>query len=130
MKRASYAVAVLLASNAVPGAAADFDGSKLLVCANMEAAYCSSGHRCDSGRPSEIGVPDFIRIDVANNRIIGPERTTPIVSVEKGAEQLLLQGSELGYAWSLALDTAEGTLAATLADRDGAIVLFGACTPN
>ena len=130
MKRAISAVAAIVAWTAVPAAASDFDGSKLLVCANMEASYCSSGHQCDSGRPSEIGAPDFIRIDVANKRIIGPERTTPIMSVEKGEEQLLLQGTELGYAWSLALDTVEGTLAATLVDRDGAIVLMGACTPN
>jgi len=130
MKRAINAVAAILAWTAVTGAASDFDGSKLLVCANMEASYCSSGHGCDTGRPSDIGAPDFIRIDVANNRIIGPQRTTPIVSVEKGDEQLLLQGTELGYAWSLALDTVEGTIAATLVDRDGAVVLLGACTPN
>ena len=130
MKRAITAVAAILAWTAVPGAASDFDGSKLLVCANMEAAYCSSGHTCDSGRPYDIGAPDFIRIDFANNNIIGPERTTPIVTVEKGSRQLLLQGTELDYAWSLALDIAKGRLAATLVDRDRVIVLFGACTPH
>ena len=130
MKRAITFVAAILAWAAVPGAASDFDGSKLLVCANMEAAYCSSGQKCDSGRPSDIGAPNFIRIDLANKNIVGPERTTPIVTVEKGSEQLLLQGTELGYAWSLALDINDGSLAATIVNRYEVVVLFGACTPN
>jgi hypothetical protein len=41
----------------------------------------------------------------------------------------LLQGTELDYAWSLALDTTSGNLAATLIDREEVVVLFGACTP-
>jgi hypothetical protein len=40
----------------------------------------------------------------------------------------MLQGTELGYAWSIALDTGSGRLSAALVDREGAIVLFGACT--
>ena len=107
---------------------ADFDGSKLLICANMEAADCNSGHACAKGRPDEFGAPAFIRIDFANKVIVGPKRTTPIVGMSTDANQILLQGTELGYAWSIALDTGSGRLSATLVDRDGAIVLFGACT--
>lgn len=129
-KRAIGAIAAILAGTALPGVAADYDGSKLLVCANLEAAYCSPGYACDPGQASDIGAPTFMRIDLANKRIVGPQRTTPIVTVEKGDGQLLLQGTELEYAWSLALDTAEGTIAATLVDREGVVVLFGACTPH
>src|SRR5512139_1525202 len=107
--------------------AADFDGSKLLICANIEAADCGPGQACTRGRPDDLGAPAFIRIDFANKTIVGPRRTTPIVSMESGASQTLLQGTELGYAWSIALDTITGKLAATLLDREGAIVLFGAC---
>ncbi len=108
--------------------AAEYDGSKLLICANVEAADCGPGQACTKGRPEDLGAPAFIRIDLANKAIVGPRRTTPIVSVESAAGQLLLQGTELGYAWSIALDTINGKLAATLVDRDEAIVLFGACT--
>jgi hypothetical protein len=130
MKRAIMTLAALLTWTAVPGVASDFDGSKLLVCANMEAAYCSSGQPCDSGRPADIGAPNFMRIDLANKNIVGPERTTTIMNVEKSPDQLLLQGTEFGYAWTLALDVQGGTLAATIVNRDQVVVLFGACTPQ
>ncbi len=130
MKPAIIIAAAILAGTALQVAASDFDGSKLLVCANMEAAYCSSGQSCDSGRPADIGAPNFMRIDLANKNIVGPERTTPIMNVEKSSDQLLLQGTEFGYAWTLALDVQEGTLAATIVNRDQVVVLFGACTPH
>jgi hypothetical protein len=129
MKLVFMTVAAILAFTLIPGAAADFDGSRLLICANREAAYCGSGQACMMGRPDDIGAPVFLRIDFANSSIIGTNRTTPIVRVEKSSSQLLLQGTELDYAWSLALDTADGNLAATLVDREEVVVLFGACTP-
>ena len=109
---------------------ADFDGTKLLICANMEAADCNAGQTCAKGRPDDFGAPAFIRIDFANKTIVGPRRTTPIVSMDTSGSQVLMQGTELGYAWSIALDSGSGRLSATLVDRDGAIVLFGACTPQ
>lgn len=129
MKRLIIAAAAILAWTPSHGVAADFDGSKLLICANMEAADCGAGQACTKGRPDDFGAPAFIRIDFAKNTIIGPKRTTPIGKLEKSPDQVLLQGTEMGYAWSLALNTDNGKLAATLVDRDGIIVLFGACTP-
>ena len=73
--------------------------------------------------------PRFLRIDVAQKVIIGPQQTTPILFMDKSDDQLLLQGTELGYGWTLVLDQASGTLSATLVNRDGAVVLFGSCTP-
>ena len=109
---------------------ADFDGSKLLICANIEGADCNPGQPCAKGRPDDLGAPAFIRIDFANKAIIGPRRTTPIVGMATDKDQILLQGTELGTAWSIALHTGSGRLAATLVDHDGVIVLFGACTPQ
>jgi hypothetical protein len=48
--------------------------------------------------------------------------------MEANEQQLLLQGTELGFAWSVALDKSTGEMSATLVNRDGAFVLFGACT--
>lgn len=130
MNRWIVAAAAALALSAGHALAADFDGSKLLICANTEASDCGPGQACARGRADDFGAPTFIRIDFAAKSIIGPKRTTPIVSQEKSGTQVLLQGTELGYAWSLALDTTSGKLAATLLDTDGAIVMFGACTPQ
>jgi hypothetical protein len=44
--------------------------------------------------------------------------------------QILLRGTELGYAWTVALDAATGRIATTLVNREEVFVLFGACTPR
>ena len=128
MKRWIAAGVTMLACSLAQGA--DYDGSRLLICANVEAADCGPGQACTKGRAEDVGAPVFIRIDFAKKVIVGPRRTTPIVGMEKSPNQMLLQGTELGYAWSIALDTGSGKLAATLVDREGVVVLFGACTPQ
>jgi hypothetical protein len=130
MKAWLVAGATMLSWSAVQSLAADFDGSRPLICANLDASDCGPGQPCVRTRPDDIGAPVFMRIDFENKSIVGPKRTTPIASFDKSGNQLLLQGTELGYAWSVALDTASGRLAATLVDRDGVFVLFGACTPS
>ena len=110
--------------------AADFDGSRPLICATIEAHDCDVGETCLRGLPESVGAPQFMRIDFGKQVIVGPKRSTPIKSIEKSADQVLLQGTELGYGWTLALDSTSGKLTATLVNRDGAFVLFGACTPQ
>jgi hypothetical protein len=50
--------------------------------------------------------------------------------MEPSDGQLLLQGTELGYAWSVALDTKTGAMSTTLVNREDVFVLFGSCTPS
>jgi hypothetical protein len=90
---------------------------------------CAPGAACEKGTPEELGAPTFFRIDFTNKALVGPKRTSAIQLVEKIDRQLLLQGTELGFGWTLALDSATGKISATLVDREGAVVLFGACTP-
>jgi hypothetical protein len=104
------------------------DGAQRLMCATVEALDCEPGAACLKGRPSEIGAPAFMRIDLEKGTIGGAHRTTPIVRMEKQADSLLLQGSEIGYGWTVAVDMKAGTMAATMVNRDGAFVLFGSCT--
>ena len=105
------------------------DGPQRLICATIEAIDCEPGAACFKGRPSEVGAPAFMRIDLEKGTIAGTNRTTPIVRMEKEAETVLLQGSEVGYGWTMAIDMKAGTMSATLVNRDGAFVLFGSCTP-
>lgn len=108
--------------------AADFDGTKTLICAPVEAMDCVAGEGCARGIPDDIGAPAFMRIDFAKKAIVGPKRTSSIRSMDKSGGQLLLQGIEIDHAWALALD-AQGKMTATLANGAGAFVLFGSCTP-
>jgi hypothetical protein len=121
-------VGVLCLLAAVPVRAGDFDGSRLLICAPVQAFDCEPGEDCAKALPEEIGAPAFMRIDVANKVVIGPKRTSPILLVDKSEGQLLLQGFELGYGWVIAIDQETGKLTGTLANHEDAFVLFGACT--
>lgn len=105
-----------------------FDGSKTLLCASIEAFDCMPGEECQKDLPDVIGAPQFLRIDFAKKEVIGPRRTTAIRLMEQSEEQILLQGSELGLGWTLALDKATGKFSATLTNQEGAFVFFGACT--
>ena len=61
--------------------------------------------------------------------MIGPERSSPIQVMEKTDAQLLLMGTEMGLGWTIVLDQSNGSMAATLTNREGAFVFFGTCTP-
>jgi hypothetical protein len=129
MTRVLYIVVALALMTSGAAAAGDFDGSKLLICAPVEAMDCGPGEGCSKERPEDVGAPNFLRIDFANKVIVGPKQTTPILLMDKSDNQLLLQGKELGYAWTLVLDQESGMMTVTLVNREAAFVLFGPCTP-
>ena len=129
MIRVLYIVVALALMTSGAAAAGDFDGSKLLICAPVEAMDCGPGEGCSKERPEDVGAPNFLRIDFANKVIVGPKQTTPILLMDKSDDQILLQGKELGYAWTLVLDQESGTMTVTLVNREAAFVLFGPCTP-
>jgi hypothetical protein len=125
MTRFLHIVAALVWLIAGTVSAGDFDGSKLLTCAPVEAIDCTPGEECTKGRPDDIGAPNFLRIDFAQQVIVGPKRTTPIRFMDTSDDQILLQGTELGYGWTLALDQDRGMMTATLVNREGVFVLLG-----
>jgi hypothetical protein len=104
------------------------DGTAPLLCASIEALDCDPGDGCERGIPEEMGAPDFLRIDFTKKEIVGPARTTAIRSMEKGDEQIVLQGFEIGMGWTLALDRASGKMRIAFAGRDSTFIVFGACT--
>jgi hypothetical protein len=128
-KMMRLSLAALIWSLGSPAFAADFDGTKPLICAPVEAMECHTGEGCEKGIPDDIGAPAFMRIDFTKKVIVGPKRTSPIRAMEKDDKQILLQGTELGLAWSMALTVENGKMVSTFSSRDGAFVLFGACTP-
>jgi hypothetical protein len=108
--------------------AAEFDGSKPLLCATIDAHTCDPGEVCLRALPAELGAPQFLRIDFSKKTVAGTQRTTPIRFMQTDPSQILLQGTEFTYAWTIVLDREDGTIAVTLVNREDALVLFGACT--
>jgi hypothetical protein len=70
-----------------------------------------------------------MRIDFARKAVVGPKRESAFRTMEQSEGQLLLQGTELDYGWTIALNRQTGKTVVTILNRDGAFVLFGACTP-
>jgi hypothetical protein len=126
-----FSVGILSTAFLVAGlaSAGDFDGTKILICAPVEAIDCAPGEACRKGAPADSGLPAFIRIDIAKMVMIGPKRTSPIASIERSEQQILLQGTELGSAWTIALDQNSGEMSGSLVNREEVFVLFGSCTP-
>jgi hypothetical protein len=123
--------AALAACLTCGAAAAQVNLGSRFICATVEAMDCDPGVACFKGRPADLGAPAFMRIDFDAKTIGGAKRTTPILFMEKSSDgaQVLLQGTEIGFGWTMAIDMKAGTMAATLVNREGAFVLFGSCTP-
>jgi hypothetical protein len=127
MKR--YVMAGLGMALAAAAGAADFDGSRKLICAPVQVMDCIAGDGCEKGIPAEFGAPAFMRVDVQGKKVSGPKVQSDILGVERSEKQMLLNGRELGYGWVMAIDAKSGEMTLSLTNRLGAFVMFGNCTP-
>lgn len=109
--------------------AADFDGSRALICATISASDCLRGEECQAGLPEDVGAPAFMRLDFSKKTVLGPKNASPILLQEKSDRQLLLQGREGSFAWTIAIEAENGYMTVALVSRSNAYVLFGNCTP-
>jgi hypothetical protein len=126
----AIALAVLIGSAPSWVLGADFDGSKPLLCATIDAHFCEVGEVCYRTLPGVLGAPQFMRVNFAKKIVAGPQRTTEIRFMESSEDQLLLQGTELGYAWGIALEKKTGAMSTTLVSHENVFILFGVCTPS
>ncbi len=120
--------------------AADFDGSKPLVCAAATLSECIPGGVCEQVTSESINAPDFVRIDLKKKIITvdAPGREVrPPSQIKSSAiidEKLFLQGSDAGkgirdgLAWSMAIDQKNGKMVLTASGDAVGFVIFGACT--
>ncbi|HET6565210.1 MAG TPA: hypothetical protein VFG52_07345 [Xanthomonadales bacterium] len=108
--------------------ASDFDGSKPLICATIEARDCVLGSGCFTGEAKTVGAPAFFRLDFKNKTVVGQQHTSPISAIVQDENALLLQGSEVGYGWSIGISKHSGSFSASLTNFEGSFLLFGNCT--
>jgi hypothetical protein len=121
--------------------AADFDGSKPLLCSAATLSECLPGGVCEQVTSESINAPDFFRINFKKKTITvdkaGQEDPPPnqIKSSATIDEKLFLQGSDDGVegvrdgvAWSMAIDQNNGKMVLTASGDAVGFVIFGACT--
>lgn len=124
---------VTLCGLAVPAYAATIDSSQRLICSSIRTAECGLSGDCIVGLASDINVPQFFFIDLANKRVEaarpdGSELDTAFTMTANDDEPIILQGAENGRGWSATINRETGGLVVTASGSDVAFAVFGACT--
>jgi hypothetical protein len=129
MKLARDAVLAIGLAFSAAAAAADFDGSVPLTCTPSAGHDCAPGAAQCSKLKSQSKGPIEVRVDFANKTIKTPYRTDllPIQNSATNDEQLVMQGTDLKFAWSAIVNRKTGAMTLAIADRVGAYVIFGQC---
>jgi hypothetical protein len=133
---ATVVLAAPLACTAVgPAAAEDYDGSKPLICAALQAISCQPDGQCKQGTVDSLNLPQFFWIDgaaktIGEKGLDGQIRTGPIQASTQSATHLILQGAADHLGWNATISKVSGKLIFTATDGASAQIIFGACTPG
>jgi hypothetical protein len=133
---ATVASAALWTCTAVgPAAAGDYDGSKPLICAALQAISCQSNGQCKQGTVDSLNLPQFFWIDGSAKTIAekGPDgqiRTSSFQTSAQSATHLIAQGITDHLGWTATISKVSGKLTFTATDGASAQIVFGACTPG
>lgn len=121
---------MILTGCAGQAVAANFDGTKPLICAITTIQECDAG-QCERYAPegSVAGAPTFIKFDVPTKVVTASAGRTSTVNTTMHLNgRLVLQGGEAGRGWSATIDEDTGVMAGAVVDNDHTFSLFGACT--
>jgi hypothetical protein len=129
-----FALTVLLVLASVTVWADDLTGSSRFLCTSVQATACDEDGECWIDLPWNINVPQFIEVDLDARRLSttkasGENRTSPIEHLTREDGTIVLQGFEMGRAFSFVITEQTGRLTAAVAAEAGAVAVFGACTP-
>ena len=123
----------------VTAVAADFDGSKPLICSFGQVVECDAGSKCRVVSHDSVDAPEFVKLDFRKKQIVsttaGEDSPARDINVTDLTTHLIVQGTQgsgkgdaLGY--SLSIDKATGQMAAAGAGENAGFVIFGVCTAN
>jgi hypothetical protein len=121
-------------------ARAAVDGSEPVICASVNILECVPDGTCQRINAEEAGIPRFLRIDFAEQRITrtrpsGDDVSSEIERSEVVDGRLILQGAEDGFesvsdgiGWSVSIDQETGDMVISGSGQQVGFVIFGACT--
>ena len=113
----------------------DLTGSNSFLCAISAVTSCPLDEECATVSAWKANVPQFILVDLdektlATTEASGQNRVSPIPHLVREDGLIILQGSEMGRAFSFTIAEETGQLTATVALDGEGVVGFGACTPS
>jgi hypothetical protein len=122
---------------AVLGGMADADeiaGEDQFICSIGEVTMCDVDDGCETGPPWQFNIPDFIVFDLEARLLKTTEashenRQTPILELTREDGLVVVQGLEMGRAFSFNIEEASGILSASAARPGSFSGAFGVCTP-
>ena len=129
----------LAAALAAPlaASAANFNGKDPVLCATLEAIRCDkppgASHVCARGLAAGLNVPQFIKVDFANNEVTATTETgvadvSAIGRVSRGNGHIVVLGADEGHGWALALEERSGYMTASVVGDVEGLMIFAACT--
>lgn len=131
---ASLALIFCLVPTTGVALAASEDMNNQLLCAITEVIECEAMGECIETLPANVGLPDFILIDLEKKQLSGfreeGARTTSIQKVASADGRTVFGGLDGGRGWSAVLSDGNRRLNATISDEQTGFVLFGACMPK
>ena len=112
----------------------DLEGAKNLLCTSVRASECYADGICVEGEPEQWNVPRFVRVDLekkilSTTKASGEDRSTPIEVLEREDDRVLMQGTDLGRAFSVVLNPTSGLASTGIALDGNVISVFSYCTP-
>ena len=113
----------------------DITGEDDFLCASANVNVCLDDGSCISAVPWEVGVPDFMNVDLKKRRLSttessGENRATEIDAIERLNGHIYLHGVDGDRVFSFVIDEMSGFITAAIA-RDGlTVTVFGSCTPT
>ena len=126
-------VCVMLSAN-ICLAAYDTSQNDKLLCAFTEVIECNALGECLEVLPENVGLPDFVLIDLTNKQLqeLKSEgvRTSQIDVISNVDGKTILGGLENNHGWSAILSDENSFLSATISDELAGFVLFGTCLPK
>lgn len=133
MRHGFALVVVLVLANPVVWAD-DLTDSNRFLCSPVQATVCFDDGECEIDVPGNLNIPAFIEVDLEAKRLSttaasGENRTTPIENVSRRDGLIVLQGFEMGRAFSWVISEQTGQVTAAIASEGRAVSVFGSCTP-
>jgi hypothetical protein len=113
----------------------DLTGVSSFVCSTASAIVCPAGEECEVVAGWKLNIPQFIVFDLEQKTLrtteaSGENRVSPIEHLERENGEILVQGAEMGRAFSFVIDELSGVMSAAVASVGRGVVGFGACTPH
>jgi hypothetical protein len=104
-----------------------------MVCAVIKVVGCAEGAGCVLGQAKDFDMPALVVFD-AKQKVIrgtyesGNKEVSPVKSMERSNEHLILQGAEEGHGWDIAVDSKTGEMRGAVVGEAVSILVSGTCT--